>query len=318
MTVTHPTRFDRTSTAQEVAAGHDLRGKLVVLTGPAAGIGQETARVLALTGADLVLGVRNPAAAKEQFTDLPGADALNIVRLDLMEEQSVDSFADAVLNLDRPVDILINNAGIMACPLARDARGLESQFATNFVGHAILTSRLAPALRRSSYARLVSLSSIAHQRAGIEFDDISFERREYDPWIAYGQSKTASCLLAIQAQAALGGPGFDAFAVHPGVIPATGLVRYMTKEAIAAALARSTTPIENHKTVETGAATTVWAALDSSLTGRGPLYLEDCGIAETVTEQNGRYGVMANAMDPAIAERLWHWTEEKLGRALPF
>lgn len=317
MTVHAPAAFDARSTAEQVAAGCDLRGKLVVLTGPSAGIGRETARVLATAGADLFMGVRDPVAAQGSIEASSGARPPVFHRLDLMDEPSVDAFADAVLALGRPVDLLINNAGIMACPLARDARGIESQFSTNFVGHAILTSRLAGALRRAEYSRLVSLSSLAHQRSTVMLDDIDFERRAYDPWMAYGQSKTASVLLAVQAQAVLGGPRFDAFAVHPGIIPSTELVRFMTPADRAAAMARSKTPATNHKTIGMGAATTVWAAIAPELTGKGPLYLEDCRVAETTSEANGRDGVMDYALDPVLADMLWRWTEDRLGRKLP-
>ena len=313
----HTTEAFDAATAEQVVTGCDLRGKLVVVTGPSAGIGLETVRVLAAVGADLVLGARDPEALR---TSAPLAGASGSVlfdRLDLLNDESVDAFADTILALDRPVDILINNAGIMAAPLQRDRRGLESQFSTNFVGHAILTSRLAPALRRSHYARLVSLSSVGHHRSGVVLDDINFERRPYDPWLAYAQSKSACALLAVQAQSALGHGKFDAFAVHPGVIQATNLTRYMSEEQKAAAQARSTIPAAEYKSVGSGAATTAWAATASELTGKGPLYLEDCGIAKPIAEPNYRRGVCAFAMDPAIAQLLWNATEDMLGRKLP-
>ena len=229
----------------------------------------------------------------------------------------VDAFADAVLALDRPVDVLIANAGIMACPLSRDGRGTEAQLRTNFIGHALLTSRLAPALRLSRAGRVISLTSHGHQISGVDFDDLNFHRRAYEPWAAYGQSKTASVLLAVKAQRGLAGAGVSCFAVNPGVVPGTELLQFLSEEALARAKARSTTSDTKRKTVETGAATTVWAAVDPAFEGRGPLYLEDCQVAQVIQTANGAWGVMADAMDPRAADRLWSLTEDLLGRKLP-
>jgi NAD(P)-dependent dehydrogenase (short-subunit alcohol dehydrogenase family) len=312
--------FDASAPADLVAADCDLRGRLAVVTGASAGIGQETARVLAKAGADVFLGARRPDALDEVARTITREGAqgkLHRGSLDLSEPESIDRFVDAVLALGRPVDILVNNAGVMACPLARDARGNEMQLSTNFLGHALLTSRLAPALRQSGSGRLVSLTSVAHHRASVDLEDLNFERRPYDPWVAYGQSKTACALLAVKAQSALAASGVDAFAVHPGVIPATELQKHLSAEDLARAVARSKISAATYKTIATGAATSVWAATSEDLKGRGPLYLEDCRVARVIDASTGTDGVCGYAMDPTLADQLWSAAERLLGRALP-
>jgi NAD(P)-dependent dehydrogenase (short-subunit alcohol dehydrogenase family) len=313
-------RFDGATPADEVVAGLDLRGRLAVITGASAGIGRETARVLAAAGADLVVGARRLDALDDLEAELRAAGIageLVRARLDLTDDQSIDAFADTVLERGGAVDILINNAGIMACPLQRDARGHEIQFRTNALGHALLLSRLATALRAGGSGRFVSLTSLAHQRADVDFDDIHFERRPYDPWVAYGQSKTACALLAVKAQHALGEAGVCAFAVHPGVIPSTELQKHLSPDDLARAIARSKTSASAYKTIASGAATSVWAATAPDLAGWGPLYLEDCGIARIIPESNGVSGVRSYALDAAGADRLWRSAEQMLGRDLP-
>jgi NAD(P)-dependent dehydrogenase (short-subunit alcohol dehydrogenase family) len=267
-----------------------------------------------------VLGARRVEALDDLEAELRAAGApgtLTRAPLDLTDDASVDAFADAVLGQGGAVDILVANAGLMACPLARDSRGHEIQFRTNVLGHALLLSRLAGALSAGSAGRFVSLTSLAHQRADIDFDDIHFERRPYDPWVAYGQSKTGSALLAVKAQQALGAAGLDAFAVHPGVIPSTELQKYLSPEDLARAIARSKTNASAYKTIASGAATTVWAATAPELARQGPLYLEDCGVAPVIAESNGVSGVRAYALDAAAADRLWDAAEQMLGRRLP-
>ena len=233
--------------------------------------------------------------------------------LDLMSFDSVDAFADAVLDLRRPLDVLINNAGIIG-QLRRNANGIESQFMTNFVGHALLTSRLADALKQADGARLVSLTSFGHHYSPVVFDDLNFENRPYTAWQGYGQSKTAGVLLAVQVSAML---GIDAFAMHPGAIM-TALGEDLIPEDFALAEARGSVPSpEGFKTPEQGAATTVWAATERQLTGLGPLYLEDCRIAEVREQPNYRSGVMSYALDPENAIKLWAATERLINRKLP-
>ena len=311
--------FDRDTPAEEVISGIDLTGKLAVITGGSTGLGKETARVLGKAGADIFIGARNVAkleAAKEQLL-AGGAQRVYCCPLDLMEPDIVRQFGQAVLELDRPVEMLINNAGIMARPLARNSLGIESQFATNYLGHALLTSLLSPQLVKAGESRLVSLTSTGHHLSPVVFEDINFEKREYDPWIAYGQSKTADVLLAVKAAKHLKDKGVTVTAVHPGVIE-TELTRYLTEEEQTAAVenAKGTNAIE-FKTIEAGSATSVWAATEPALEGKGPIYLEDCRVAPPIDQPNMNYGVLPYALDPDLADQLWVKAEEILGQTLP-
>ena len=233
-------KFGEDSTAEEVLSNVDLCGRLVALTGATAGIGIATAQALAAAGADLVIGARNPVKLESLLGELQDRGATGSLHghpLDLMSFDSVDAFADAVLDLRRPLDVLINNAGIIG-RLRRNANGIESQFMTNFVGHALLTSRLADALKQADGARLVSLTSFGHHYSPVVFDDLNFENRPYTAWQGYGQSKTAGVLLAVQVSAML---GIDAFAVHPGAIMTT-LGEDLIPEDFALAEARGSVP----------------------------------------------------------------------------
>ncbi|MDE2930673.1 MAG: SDR family NAD(P)-dependent oxidoreductase [Chloroflexota bacterium] len=312
-------KFDRDTPASEVVQEVDLTGKLAVITGGSTGLGKETARALGNAGADVFIGARNEEKLENARLELLGAGtkAVYSVPLDLMEPDSVEQFANAVLDLDRPVDILINNAGIMACPLSRNSLGFEAQLATNFIGHALLTSLLAPALVRAKTARLVSLSSTGHHNSPIVFEDINYESREYEPFVAYGQSKTANVLLAVQAARHLADKGVTVTAVHPGMIE-TELGRHFSEEEWAG-LMQQTKDLDmpDFKTVESGAATSVWAATAPELEGLGPIYLEDCQVAPIVEEPNAAFGVLQYALDPDLADQLWVKAEEMLGRKLP-
>ena len=233
-----------------------------------------------------------------------------------MSIASVDRFADEVLALDRPVDILINNAAITG-QLVRNELGIESQLMTNFIGHAVLSSRLAGALVRAGRSRVVSLSSFGHHYSPVVFDDLNFERRPYSAWGGYGQSKTACVLLSVKLSRTLVDNGVEAFAVHPGAIM-TELGRNMSQEDFELAEQRGSIPsADDWKTPEGGAATSVWAATEPLLAGRAPLYLEDCGVAPLLDKPNYHHGVMKYALDPDIAERLWSATEQLIQRALP-
>jgi len=318
-----PTRmFDRDTTAAEVVQGVNLSGKLAVVTGGSEGLGLETARALRSAGADLFIGARSAdklTAAATQLRGEPAGGTVFTHPLDLMAPASVDAFADAVLALDRPVDILVNNAGIMAAPKAYTAEGIESQLATNFVGHAQLTSRLAGALAAASGARLVSLTSSGHQISPVLFDDPNFERAHYEPFVAYGQSKTACALLAVKAARHLGGRGVTAHAVHPGMIE-TDLGRFITDEdraRMAAAMGDHARQMPKFKTIEAGAATSVWAATADELAGKPPLYLEDCHVADRIDTRNFAHGVLPYALDEDAADKIWTAAETMLGRPLP-
>jgi NAD(P)-dependent dehydrogenase (short-subunit alcohol dehydrogenase family) len=312
------TKFDLNSTADDVLAGLDLSGKLAVITGGAAGIGKETARALLSRGAQVIIGGRNEAAIEAAAMELSSSGTVLAHELDLLSLQDVSDFADWIISLDRPVDLLILNAGIMAAPLARSAEGIESQLATNFVGHAALVSKLVPALLAAAEPRVISLSSSAHQMSPVLFSDINFERRAYDPWEAYGQSKTANSLLALKVWNELGSRGVTAHAVHPGGV-FTGLMKHVTGD-VAAVLSRrykfDTSKVQV-KTIPQGAATSVWAATEPSLRNRPALYVHDCRVAEVLDTPVYTHGVMRYALDSDNAAALWTAAEKMIGAKLP-
>lgn len=312
--------FTRESSAEEIASVVDLSGKLAVITGGSAGLGFETARALAKAGADVFIAGRRDDVVKDAAAQLAGLGRpVFSATLDLMSLESVDAFAHAVLALGRPVDMLIANAGIMACPLERTADGVESQFMTNVVGHAVLLSRLSEALARSGDGRFVSLSSTAHQLSPVRFVDLHFERQPYEKWTAYGQSKTGNVLLAVKAAKEMGPRGVTCVAVHPGMIQ-TELSRSLTdedKKIFSDADEQSRALLALFKDVPRGAATSVWAATEPALKGKGPLYLEDSRVADVIEEANRESGVMTYALDADAAERLWTEVEKIAGRQLP-
>jgi len=312
------TRFDLNATADEVIAGFDLSGKLAVVTGGAAGIGKETARALASRGARVIIGGRNKAALDAAAQELSSFGTVLAHELDLLSLKSVSRFADSVISLDRPLDLLFLNAGIMAAPLSRSAEGIESQLATNFIGHAALTSKLVPTLLAAAEPRIISLSSSAHQMSPIVFEDINFERRAYDPWEAYGQSKTANALLSVHVWNELGPRGVTAHAVHPGGV-FTGLMKHVTGD-VAAVLSRrykfDTSKVQV-KTIPQGAATSLWAATEPSLRGRPASYLHDCRVAEVLDAPVYTHGVMRYALDRGNAASLWTAAEKMIGEKLP-
>jgi NAD(P)-dependent dehydrogenase (short-subunit alcohol dehydrogenase family) len=297
------------TTAREVAAGADLTGKVVVITGGYAGLGLETTRVLAERGAEIIAGARDVAKATENLAGIPG---VTVRPLDLADYASIDRFADDVLAPARAIDLLINNAGIMATPLLRDARGYELQFATNHLGHFQLTNRLLPALERRG-ARVVSLTSAGHRFSAVDFDDPNFLSRPYDKWKAYGQSKSANSLFAVELDARMKDRGIRAFAVHPGRILATELVRHISiEDLIAAGIRRPDGSLDQSstKTVEEGAATTVWCALSAQLDNLGGVYCADGDISAIVPDDSKSLtGVRRWAIDKAAAERLWELSE---------
>jgi NAD(P)-dependent dehydrogenase (short-subunit alcohol dehydrogenase family) len=293
--------FNRNSTAAEVIRGHDLRGKTAIVTGGSAGIGLETTRVLSAAGARVIVPARDVAKAKGAVGKLATVEPM-----ELTDPASVAAFADRFLATGIPLDLLINNAGIMANPLTRVARNIESQFATNHVGHFELTVRLWPALLKAQAPRMVSLSSVGHRRSAVDFEDWNFERKPYDRWVGYGQSKTANALFALGAHAR----GVKSFSAHPGLI-LTALGKFMTPEETQALVSRAQS---TSKTVEQGAATTVWAAVSRQLDSLGGVYCENCNIAEPVpADSQETRGVKPWAMDPALAERLWALSEKITG-----
>ena len=305
--------FAMRSTAAEVIAGIDLTGKTALVTGGYSGLGKETVRALASAGAKVLVGARRPIVAATDLADVEGD--VSILKLDLSDPKSIAAFALAINEQVAKLDLLINNAAIMACPQERDARGYESQFATNHLGHFHMTALLWPLLKASGNARVVSLSSIGHARCGIDFDDPNFERREYDKWSAYGQAKTANALFAVHLDAIGQAHGVRAFAVHPGGIK-TPLQRHLTMEEQVAMgwFKPDGTLADIFKSVEQGAATSIWCAASPLLESKGGVYCEDCDIAAAWSEGMPRYsGVRAWAVDPAQAQRLWTMSEAMTG-----
>lgn len=301
--------FGFKSTAEDVIAGHDLTGKVAIVTGGYSGIGLETTRVFAKAGARVVVPARDMAKARDAVSGISGVE---LASLDLFDPASIDAFAERFLTSRRPVHILVNNAGIMAVPLIRDSRGYESQFATNHLGHFQLTARLWPALVQAKGARVISVSSRGHRFSGVDFEDPNFERRPYDKWVAYGQSKTANILFAVALDARGQQDGVRAFSLHPGRILDTSLARHMSEEELAPfkpsddEQRRAVTNAEDYvKDVQEGAATSVWCATSRQLDGMGGVYCQDCDIAPVLPAGSDGLGVMSYAIDPELAQRLW-------------
>ncbi|RYG57281.1 SDR family NAD(P)-dependent oxidoreductase, partial [bacterium] len=218
--------FSAASTAEEVIQGIDLTGKVAIVTGGYSGLGLETARVLRGAGARVIVPARDLAKAS---TALQGID-VEIEELDLMDSASIDAFAAKFVASGAPLHVLVNSAGIMASPLTRNQRGYESQFATNHLGHFQLVARLWPVLIKANGARVVSVSSWGHHYGQIDFDDPNFQHREYDPWVGYGQSKTANILFAVELDRLGQSHGVRAFSLHPGSIVGTGLGKHISQE----------------------------------------------------------------------------------------
>jgi NAD(P)-dependent dehydrogenase (short-subunit alcohol dehydrogenase family) len=316
--------FSAISTADEVIKGSDLSGKLAIVTGGYSGMGVETARVLRAAGATVIVPARDRDKA---LRTLQGMD-VEIRTMDLLDPTSIDAFADEILASGRPLHILVNSAGIMACPLARDTRGNESQFATNHLGHFQLTARLWPALVQAHGARVVSVSSWGHHFSPVVLDDVNFERRDYNPWLGYGQSKTANILFALALDARGKSEGIRALSLHPGNIAGTGLGKHLSKDELrqAGSIDEAGNPVydpsKNRKTIEQGAATSVWCATSPQLDGIGGVYCENVDVATLETEKFGdwkigesltRPGVMPYAVDRHTADRLWTLSERLLG-----
>lgn len=305
-------------TALEVVDGVDLSGRRVIVTGGHSGIGLETTRALAGAGAEIIVPARDPARARAVLAEIDGN--ISVASMDLADLASVRTFADEVRAANKALHLLINNAGIMACPETRIGPGWEAQFAVNHIGHFVLTRALEPLLVAANGARVVALSSIAHRRCGIFWDDIHFRTEPYDKWAAYGQSKTANALFARDLDARLKSKGVRAFSVHPGGIM-TPLQRHLEKEEmVAMGWIDECGEIPPRvraffKTPEEGAATTVWCATSPALDGLGGVYCEDCNIAAPADAANPMKGVHPWAANDEDAARLWRETEKMLADA---
>ncbi len=306
--------FGLRSTAAEVITGIDLSGKTAMVTGGYSGLGLETVRALAGAGAQVFVGARRPEVAAQDLAGIAGN--IVILKLDLSDPASIDAFATELSAHTPRIDILINNAAIMACPLARDARGYESQFATNHLGHFQMTARIWPLISAAGAgARIVVLSSIGHARSAVDLGDPHFEHRDYDKWSAYGQAKSANSLFAIHLDELAKAHGIRAFAVHPGGI-ATPLQRHLTmEEQIAMGWIDAQGNVDaRFKSTEQGASTSIWCAVSPMLEGEGGVYCEDCNIAKLWEEGMHPYtGVRPHAIDRAAAKALWEASEAMTG-----
>ncbi|MBB5711823.1 oxidoreductase [Sphingomonas xinjiangensis] len=304
--------FDAYSTAEQVIAGVDLSGKTAIVTGGYSGLGLEMTRILSNAGARVVVPVRTPAKAAAALETIGNAE---VERIDLAEPKSIDDFADRFLSTGRPLDILIHSAGIMASPLERTAAGHEMQLAVNHLAPFRLTHRLIPALQAANGSRVVSMSSRGHRLSRFNFEDPDFVARPYDPWIAYGQSKTANALFAVALDARGKDEGIRAYSVHPGSI-LTDLARHLSRDQIAAFGALDDfgepriDPANDLKNVQQGAATAIWCATHPALQALGGVYCENCDIAPIRAPDDPRNdGVREWAADPAAAEQLWILSE---------
>ena len=300
--------FDVDTTTDEVVAGLDLAGKTIVVTGATSGLGKESARALASTGAEVVLCGRDDAKGQAVVDEIGGATSFQ--HLDLADLDSVRASADELLARIERLDVLLNNAGVMACPLARTADGFEMQFGTNHLGHFLFTARLFPLLAQSVPSRIVNLSSHGHMIGGVDLDDPNYEHRPYDKWEAYGQAKTANVLFSRELDRRFGDHDVHAYAVHPGMI-ITELGRHLDEADIADIGERTSKrpaggPSSTFKPVERGAATQVWAATGDGIPGGA--YLADAAVCEQVAP---------HATDDDVAVRLWALSEDLVGEAFP-
>jgi NAD(P)-dependent dehydrogenase (short-subunit alcohol dehydrogenase family) len=318
--------FGETSTTDEVLSGVNLKGKRVVVTGVSSGLGVETARSLAAHGAQVVGAARDLKKADAATNQVRKDAAANggsfeVIALDLASLTSVRACADALLKKGEPFDVIIANAGVMATPFGHTKDGFETQFGTNHLGHFVLVNRIAPLLRPGG--RLINLASAGHRFANVDLQDPNFERTPYDPWVAYGRSKTANILFAVAFDLRHRDHGIRAAAVHPGGIR-TELGRHMDPahwqamvDQINKQLAAEGKGPFQYKTIPQGAATSVWAAVVAPADGIGGHYCENCHVSQIVPEDKpltvNSEGLRAYALDPKSAESLWRKSEELVG-----
>lgn len=313
--------FGEQSTTDEVLDGVNLSGKRVLVTGASAGLGVETARTLAAHGATVVGAARDLDKAKRATEvvrkDAKNGGSLELIELDLASLKSVRACADALVKAGKPFDVVICNAGVMACPKGKTADGFETQFGTNHLGHFVLVNRIASLMKKGS--RLVNLSSAGHRFADVNLSDPNFEHTPYTEFGAYGASKTSNVLFAVEFDRRHKAEGIRAAAVHPGGIM-TELGRHMTQElrdqmmkAVNDGNKAAGAPTFQWKTIPQGAATTVWAGFAASADDVGGKYCEDCHVAELQENPQARGGVRAYALDPEHAKALWAKSEELVG-----
>ena len=326
--------FGHATTAMEVTKGLDLKGKIIVMTGGHTGTGREAAKAFIDAGATVIALAPDLEWARKNLKGLPNVE---IEYLDLLKPETIEAFTNKFLKTGRPIDVLVNSAGIHNTPLQLDSRGYERQFATNVLGHFELTLKLLPALKRVNGARIVNLSSRGHRTGGVQFDDINFQHTKYDGMRAYAQSKTALSLLSVKEDELFREYNIRAFAVHPGPIPTSdlfagsmagyapgykvGLMKFLASNLrtfwgteLLNFVRKPKNVGDIYKTVEQGGATTAWAAVSPDLKGRGGLYLEDCNIATVVpNDSKAPFGVRQWAIDKNLADRLWDKCEQMTG-----
>lgn len=308
------------STTDEVLAGKDLSGRTAFITGANSGLGQETARAMAARGAHIILAGRDQAKLDDSVAAIQAENAkaqLDTLTVDLTSLESIRAATSRARQRFAKIDLLINNAGVMATPFLHTHDGFEMQIGTNHFGHFALTAELMPLIERGHLKRIVNLSSRGHHFAPVDFDDPFFERRPYDPWISYGHSKTANVLFTVGLEARFAVMGIHAYAVHPGGIQ-TNLGRHMTPEMTEALMARVTSRDTGFqwKTIPQGAATSCWAATAAELEGKGGVYCEDCHVAQ-VDDESPTGGVRSYAVNSSYADRLWVMSEELTGAKFP-
>jgi NAD(P)-dependent dehydrogenase (short-subunit alcohol dehydrogenase family) len=323
--------FSATTTTSDVLEGFDLRNKTVVITGASSGLGLETARSMAEAGATIIMAARNPekiAQAKQQILQATPQAMISEVQLDLSDLNSVRKAAETLKQRDVSIDILINNAGVMACPFERTQQGFEMQFGSNHLGHFLFTLLLLPQIKKQQGSRIINLSSAAHKFASVNLDDPNYEQRTYNKWQAYGEAKSANALFALELNERVKQSGIEAYSVHPGMI-ATNLGRHLDENDLKMLMggskkeqipANQTQPKPKKdkknsspfKTIEQGAATSVWAATSHDLSGKGGVYLEDCQIAQASDSNNNKAstGYSSHIADKALAKSLWQLSEQ--------
>ena len=322
--------FGATSTTDEVLSGINLKGKRILVTGVSAGIGVETARSLAAHGAHVIGAARDlkkaeAATAQVRKDAAANGGSFELIELDLGSLKSVRAAAEKLIAKGEPLDIIIANAGVMATPFGHTADGFETQFGTNHLGHFVFVNRIARLLREGG--RLVNVSSAGHRFSNVDLEDPGFERTQYDPYVAYGRSKTANILFAVEFDKRHSARGIRAAAVHPGIIK-TELARYTDPVAIEKRIqqinenlkAEGKAPLQ-WKSLEQGAATSVWAAIVAKADEVGGKYCEDCHIAKPMRDLDNiaaaSEGVRAYALDPTNAAALWKKSEQLVGESFP-
>ncbi|RAJ08802.1 NADP-dependent 3-hydroxy acid dehydrogenase YdfG [Chitinophaga skermanii] len=316
--------FSASSTTWDVIQNIQLHNTLAIVTGGNAGIGLETVKTLVSAGAHVIVAARDTEKAKRNLADVPNVE---FAALDLMEPASVDAFAAHFLASNRPLHLLINNAGIMWVPLRKNSKGIESQLATNYLGAFQLTARLFPALKAANGARVVNVSSYGHQMADIDFNDLNFEQRDYFTLTGYGQSKTALNLFTVELDRRAQASNVRAYVLHPGSVLGTELGREEPIDLFIQMGTHDTNGVikpevaARLKTLDQGAATTVWCATSPLLNHIGGVYCEDADVAELdlgqiehkFDEPATIRGVQPYSLNENSAKRLWEWSERVLG-----